>query len=164
LDNGYNEPSEDVVEECSQPIVNIKPKVTPTVRDYSYNKNPFFSVKGDGKHRRIKVKTINVETLEETFYDSIIECANGLEMDVRNVHVYIKNGWKCKGHRIIKLEDKPSSYAVYGVDKITNKVLHSFPSVSEAARELGTGNSSGVDKSLKNPHRYTWKGCYWFYQ
>ena len=164
LDNGYNEPSEDVVEESNKPIVVIPSKPTPTVRDYSYNKGSFFSVRGDGKHKRIKVKTINVITLEETFYDSIKECAKGLEMDVRNVHSYIKNGWKCKGHRIIKLEDKPSSYAVYGVDKVTNKVLHSFRSVSEAARELGTGNSSGVDKSLKHPHKYTWKGCYWFYQ
>ena len=164
LDNGYNEPSVNVVEECSQPIANIKPKVTPTVRDYSYNKGSFFSVRGDGKHRRIKVKTINVITLEETYYDSLTECAKGLEISETNLHLYIRNGWRCKGHRVVKLEDKPSSYSVYGVDKITNKVLHSFPSVSEASRTLGSGNTSGIDKSLKNPHRYTWKGCYWFYQ
>ena len=85
-------------------------------------------------------------------------------MDSRNVHQYIKHGWKCKGHRVIKLEDKPPSHAIYGVDKITNKVKHSFPSLSEAGRVLGTGRTQGISKSLKNPHKYTWKGCYWFYQ
>jgi len=164
LDNGYNEPSIDVVEESEEPPNIIPSKPTPKVRDYSHNKGSFFSVRGNGKHRSIKVKTINVITLEEKYYDSITECAEALDIDSSNLHSYLRNGWRCKGHRVVKLEDKPSSYAVYGVDKVTNKVLYSFRSVSEAARELGTGNSSGVDKSLKNPHRYTWKGCYWFYQ
>jgi hypothetical protein len=76
----------------------------------------------------------------------------------------MKNGWKVRGHRIIKLEDKEKSYAIYGVDKITNKVKYTFPSVRAAGRELGTGNDGGCTKSLKHPHKYTWKGCYWFYQ
>ena len=123
-----------------------------------------FTIRGDGKHSRIKVKTINVDTLQETYYDSITECAESLDIAVSNLHSYIKHGWKVKGHRIIKLEDKKKSYAIYGVDKITNKVKYTFPSVRAAGRELGTGGSSGCDKSLKHPHKYTWKGCYWFYQ
>jgi group I intron endonuclease len=123
-----------------------------------------FTIRGDGKHSRVKVKTINVDTLEETYYDSITECAESLGIAVSNLHNYIKHGWKYKGHRIIKLEDKPKSYTIYGVDKITNKVKYTFPSVRAAGRELGTGHASGCDKSLKHPHKYTWKGCYWFYQ
>ena len=123
-----------------------------------------FTIIGDGKHSRIKVKTINVNTLEETYYDSLTECANGLNIAVSNLHRSIKNGWKVHGHRIIKLEDKQKSYAIYGLDKITNRVKYTFPSVRAAGRELGTGGDSGCTKSLKNPHKYTWKGCYWFYQ
>lgn len=123
-----------------------------------------FTTRGDGKHSRVKVKTINVNTLEETYYDSITECANSLNIAVSNLHRSIKNGWKVKGHRIIKLEDKTKSYAIYGVDKITNQVKYTFPSIRAAGRELGTGGNSGCTKSLKHPHKYTWKGCYWFYQ
>jgi hypothetical protein len=120
-----------------------------------------FNIRGDGKHSSIKVKTINVDTLEETFYDSITECADGLGVTINHLHRSIKNGWKVHKHRIIKLEDKKKSYAVYGVDKITNKVKYTFPSIRAAGRELGS--ASGCNKSLKHPHRYTWKGCYWFY-
>jgi group I intron endonuclease len=123
-----------------------------------------FTVRGDGKHSRIKVKTIDVNTLEEKFYDSITECAEALGIANHNLCRYLKNGWKCKGHRIIKLEDKKINHSIYGVDKITNQVKYSFNSIREAGRELGTGGDSGVRKSLKHPHRYTWKGCYWFYQ
>jgi len=158
--------SDEVKNRISDTMTGVQksPEHIESIRKGLKNKGHNFTKRGDGKHRRIKVKTINVNTLEETYYDSIVECAKGLEMDARNVNNYIKNGWKCKGHRIIKLEDKPASHAIYGVDKVTNKVLYSFPSISEAGRTLGSGNTSGVDKSLKNPHRYTWKGCYWFYQ
>lgn len=166
--NGYNE-NKGSIDKCikkdviigqandtSSDTVNDKKRVT--------NKGQDFSVRGDGKHRRIKVKTIDVNTLEEKFYDSITECAKGLDIDIRNLHAYMKNGWKVKGHRVIKLEDKPASHAIYGVDKITNKVRYKFSSLSEAGRTLGTGKTTGVTKSLRNPHKYTWKGCYWFYQ
>lgn len=123
-----------------------------------------FTIRGDGKHSRVKVKTINVDTLEETYYDSITECANALGVKISNLHGSMRKGWKVKGHRIIKLEDKKQSHAIYGLDKITNKVKYTFHSVRAAGRDLGSGGDSGVRKSLKNPHKYTWKGCYWFYQ
>jgi len=165
--NGYNELT--VIEETIPPIVEeiveeIEPEPITIVKKEKKNSNSKFTKRGDGKHRRIKVKTINVDTLEEKFYDSLTECADALDTAVPNLHRYIKHGWRVRGHRVIKLEDKPSSHAIYGVDKITNKVKHSFRSVNEAGRTLGSGNTSGVDKSLKNPHKYTWKGCYWFYQ
>jgi len=123
-----------------------------------------FKIRGDGKHSCVKVKTINVDTLEEKFYDSLTECAKALNITNGNLCRYIKHGWKVKGHRIIKLENKKKSHAIYGVDKITNQVKYTFSSVREAGRVLGTGGASGCDKSLKHPHKYTWKGCYWFYQ
>ncbi len=126
--------------------------------------NNNFKVRGDGKHHRIKVKTINVKTLEESYYDSITECADKLGVKVPNVLRSIKNGWKIKDHRIIKLEDKKTNHPIYGVDKITNRVKYTFSSIRTAAKELGANSDSGCRKSLKHPHRYTWKGCYWFYQ
>lgn len=123
-----------------------------------------FTIRGDGKHHRIKIKTINVDTLEETYYDSMTECAEALGIATHNLSRYLKHGWKYKGHRIIKLEDKKINHAIYGVDKITNQVKYSFNSIREAGRILGSGCDSGVHKSLKHPHKYTWKGCYWFYQ
>jgi group I intron endonuclease len=165
LNNGYNE----IVKEEKKKKIPPKPKVIPPTlpekEEPKKVKNKGFTIRGNGKHHSIKVKAINVYTLEETYHDSIINCANWLE--VKSTHLYraLKNGWKVRGHRIIKLEDKTTSHAIYGMDRVTNKLRYRFPSVRAAARELGSGdNVSGCNKSLKHPHRFTWKGCYWFYQ
>lgn len=123
-----------------------------------------FTVRGDGKHCRRKIKTINVDTLEETIYESSVECAKALGTEPSNISRSIKNGWKVKGHRLIKIDDRPLSHAIYGIDKKTNKIKYTFKSVKEAGRALSyTGEESGCRKSLKHPHKYTWKGCFWFY-
>jgi group I intron endonuclease len=166
-DNGYNQTNESdsqykinesitEVQKSQEHVEKIKTTIT--------NRKVGFTKRGDGKHSRIKVKTINVNTLEETYYDSLTECAEGLGIAVHNLVRSIKHGWKVKGHRIIKLEDKTKNHPIYGVDKITNKVLYTFPSIREASRVLGSNGESGCTKSLKHPHKYTWKGCYWFYQ
>jgi len=126
--------------------------------------NHTFKIRGDGKHSRRKIKTINVDTLEETIYESGVECAKALGIEPANLSRSIANGWKVKGHRVIRIDERPLSHAIYGIDKKTNKIKYAFPSVRAAGRELGTGGDSGCTKSLKHPHKYTWKGCYWFYQ
>jgi len=171
--NGYNQTdgsggqyriSEEVKDKISTSMTGIEksPEHIENIKQTMKNRGIGFKIRGDGKHSRIKIKTINVDTLEETFYNSITECAEALGIATHNLSRYLKHGWKCKGHRIIKLEDKKKSYAIYGIDKITNRVKYTFPSVRAAGRELGS--ASGCDKSLKHPHKYTWKGCYWFYQ
>ena len=158
--------SEEVKNKISASMTGIEktPEHTENIRK-AHKRNGFgFTIRGDGKHSRIKVKTINVNTLEETYYDSMTECAEALGIANHNLSRYLKNGWKYKGHRIIKLEDKKKSYSIYGVDKITNQVKYTFSSIREAGRVLGSGSASGCNKSLRYPHRYTWKGCYWFYQ
>jgi group I intron endonuclease len=173
--NGYNQTdgsgsqyriSEEVKDKISTTMTGVEksPEHIENISKSLKNKGIGFTIRGDGKHSRIKIKTINVDTLEETFYDSITECADGLGIAVSNLHRSIKNGWKVKGHRIIKLEDKKQSHAIYGVDKITNKIKYTFPSIRAAIRELGSSCDSTCRRSLKHPHRYTWKGCYWFYQ
>ena len=173
--NGYNQTtgaggqyriSDELKNRISDTMTGVQktPEHIENIRNTLKKRGDNFTIRGDGKHSRIKVKTINVNTLEETYYDSLTECAKGLNIAVSNLCNSMKNGWKVHGHRIIKLEDKKKSYAIYGMDKITNKVKYTFPSVRAAGRELGTGNDSGCTNSLKHPHKYTWKGCYWFYQ
>lgn len=159
--NGYNETQ--TIELKEKVIINEKEEIKPIKKTIKRSEGGF-TIRGDGKHSRVKVKTINVDTLEEKIYDSMTECANELGIATHNLSRYLKHGWKYKGHRIIKLDNKPKSYAIYGVDKITNCVKYEFKSIREAGRILANGNSSGCDKSLKHPHKYTWKGCYWFYK
>ena len=158
--------SEDVKDRISKTMSGVEktPEHIENIIKGMKRKGLGFTIRGDGKHHCVKVKTININTLEETFYDSITECAIGLNVSVPYIVRSIKNGWKIKEHRIIKLEDKSKSYAIYGIDKITNKVRYTFPSIRSAGRELGSGGDSGCRKSLKHPHKYTWKGCYWFYE
>lgn len=173
--NGYNQTSgagkqyrinEEVKQKISETMTGVQksPEHIDNIRQSLKRNNITFTKRGDGKHKRIKVKTINVFTLEEQYYDSITQCAEALEVKIPNLVRSMKNGWKIKGHRIIKLEDVKQSHAIYGVDKITNKIKYTFPSIRQAAHELGNRSASGCTKSLKHPHRYTWKGCYWFYQ
>ena len=173
--NGYNQTSgaggqyrisDELKDRISDAMSGVQktPEHIENIREGLKRNGVGFTIRGDGKHSRIKIKTINVNTLEESFYDSMTECAKALGIEIHNLSRYVKHGWKCKGHRIIKLEDKKKSYAIYGVDKITNKIKYTFSSVREAGRVLGSGGDSGCTKSLKHPHKYTWKGCYWFYQ
>ena len=124
-----------------------------------------FTVRGDGKHARRKVKTINVDTLEEKIHESIKSCGEYLGTEAQNISRALRYGWKVKSHRIIRLDTTPLRYAIYGVDKITNQVKYEFDSIRAAGKELGyNGGDSGCHKSLKHPHKYTWRGCYWFYK
>lgn len=165
LNNGYNE----IIKEEKKKKVIIPPPPLPKKEEKKEEvkiiKKRDFINRGNGKHHSIKVKAINVNTLEETYHDSIVECAMWLGVHQNELYRALKHGWKVRSHRVIKLQDKTTSHAIYGLDKITNRLRYRFPSVRAAAREFGMMTSiSGCHKSLKNPHKYTWKGCYWFYQ
>lgn len=155
-DNGYNIRVEDILEKQRKKKESLQ-------RENRFNHIQNLKGVGNGIHHRIQVKTINVETLEEKYYDSITECAKALNVEVTNLHRSLKHGWKVHGHRVIRLESKHTSYSICGIDRITNKIVYTFPSIRAAGRELGNGNWTGCVKSLRHPHRYTWKGCYWFF-
>jgi len=156
---GYNDKkkieSPSIVEDTKieEPIVKPKPK--PKI------KRPSF---GNGKHFKRKVKAINIDTQEETYYDSINECAEALNTKPSNVSRCIKNGWRIKGHRIIKVDARPKGCQIYALDRRTNQLRFTFNSINEAVRELGNMKSeSSCRRSLMNPNKYTWRECYWFY-
>jgi group I intron endonuclease len=164
LNNGYNEI---VKEEKKKVKIEIpKPEPLPEKKEEpKIIKKRDFINRGNGKHHSIKVKAINVNTLEETYHDSIAECATWLGVHPNELYRALKHGWKVRSHRVIKLQEKTTSHPIYGLDKVTNKLRYRFPSVRAAAREFGSMTSlSACHKSLKHPHKYTWRGCYWFYQ
>lgn len=50
--------------------------------------------------------------------------------------------------------------AIYQIDKNTNDVIHTFSSISEAARALNVSGTSLIRRALKN-EKYTAYGYYW---
>jgi hypothetical protein len=120
--------------------------------------------RGNGKHTAKKVMGINVETGEQKIWESMTAAA--LEVTGKkasgNIHEAIKNGWKAHGYRWKKLDNTSNKTPIKGVHKKTWEEIE-FESISAACRYLGSNNLSGIQKSLKHPHKYTYKKYYWFY-
>lgn len=122
--------------------------------------------RGNGKHCGLKIMGINVETGEERIWDNARDAAYELTGDRKknsNILLSARNGYKCYGYRWRILEDKTKKKSVIGIHKKTWERIQ-YESIAEAARDLGEGSrGTGLIKSLRNPHRYSWKGYYWFY-
>jgi len=129
-----------------------------------YKHQRAFKVQGDGKHARRKIKGTHIETGEEIVFDSLTDACNKLGLKNGNLSRGIKEGWRVGDYRWERLDDKPIKNAIYGKRILDGKIIHHFDSEREAGRMLGSGDASGVRKSLKNPSRYSWKGCRWYYQ
>ena len=125
---------------------------------------PAFKVRGDGKHSKRKIKGTHIETGEELVFDSLTDACNKLGLKNGNLSRGIKNGYTVGGYKWERIDDKPINHAIYGKRILDGKIIHHFNSCREAAKVLGTGEASGVRKALKNPSRYSWKGCRWYYQ
>jgi group I intron endonuclease len=121
--------------------------------------------RGNGKHSGIRIMGVNIETGEEKIWDNAREAAYEITGDRNknsNIILSARKGYKCYGYRWKLLENKTKKKAVKGVCKRTWEEVY-YESINQAVRDLGNGNSSGLIKSLRHPHRYTWKGYYWFY-
>ena len=123
-----------------------------------------FKVMGDGKHLRCKVKGTNPNTGEVVEFNSLTDACNKLNLKNGNLSRGIKKGYLVGGYKWEKLEDKTNNNPIYGKRILDGKIVYHFKSIREAGRVLGTGNSGGVRKALKNPSRYSWKGCRWYYE
>ena len=126
--------------------------------------NVGFTIRGDGKHLRCKIRGIHVNTGEVVEFNSLTEACNELGLKNGNLSRGIKNGYVVGSYKWEKTENKTINNPIYGKCVLTGKVLHEFKSEREAAKVLGTGNSGGVRKSLKKPAFHTWKGCRWYYK
>jgi group I intron endonuclease len=122
--------------------------------------------RGNGKHCGLKIMGINIETGEEKIWNSARDAAYELTGDRNknsNILLSARKGYKAYGHRWKLLENKSKKKAVKGVHKRTWEEIE-FESIKKATSTLGTSsNGTGLIKSLRNPHKYTWKGYYWFY-
>lgn len=127
-----------------------------------YKNKPAFKVNGDGKHLRRKVRGTHHITGEIVEFNSMTDAANQLNLAAGNISRGIAKGFRVGDYLWEKIDDKPKSFAIYGKRILDGKIIHHFDSIREAARVLGTGDAGGVRKALKNPSRYSWKGCRWY--
>lgn len=127
----------------------------------NYPKNP----EGGRLHAKQKVRGTHKETGEIIEFDSIKEAADAVGIKYPNICSCISGKQKhAGGYKWEKLTDKKKSYSVYGKRILDGKIVYHFNSLREAGRELGSGECSGIRKALKNPSRYSWKGCRWYYE
>lgn len=121
--------------------------------------------RGDGKHTAIRVLGINVETGEEKIWESFtaaaLEVAGNRQANA-TINMAASQGYKCYGYRWKRLDNKTNKTPIKGVHKKTWEEIE-FESISEACRYFGGCNLSGIQNSLRNPHKYTYKKYYWFY-
>ena len=126
--------------------------------------NVGFKVRGDGKHHRTKIRGTHVNTGEVVEFNSLTEACEKLSLKNGNLSRGIKKGYMVGGYKWEKIEDKTINKPVYGKRILDGKIIHHFSSAREAGKVLGTGSASGIRKAIKNPSRYSWKGCRWYYE
>jgi group I intron endonuclease len=175
--NGYNQTTggetsktihDDVKDKISQTMLGVSksPEHTNKMRETLIERNIGFSVIGDGKHCKRSVRATNVKTKEVLEFDSIIEATNflGLERNKGgNISRAIREKFMAYGYLWERLDDRPIRKSVRGYGKWTGELLNEFDSINKASLALTGNRATGIRKSLNNPGKSTWKGCYWYY-
>jgi group I intron endonuclease len=122
--------------------------------------------RGNGKHFRAQLMSVNIETGEERIWESASEAAIELTDNRKKCGNIIRaadNGYKAYGYLWKRLEPSKRHTSVYGIHKINWLRTPTYKSISEAVRIHGGDRSdSGLRKSLNNPRKYSWKGFYWY--
>jgi len=123
--------------------------------------------RGNGKHCGIKIRGKNLSTGICTDYENARMAALSLTGDPNkngNILLAAKKGGTAYGHKWQLLEEKSKKKSIFGVNKKTEQIEFRYESVADAVRSISPDtSSSGLIKSLKNPGRYSWKKCWWFY-
>jgi group I intron endonuclease len=161
-DQGYNE-IEKILKvnpiQSQSPLPTEKSKIEPWGNLTKENR-------GNGKHCGLRVLGINIETGEEKVWNTAREAALEVSGDANknsNILLSARKGYKCYGYRWKLLDDKPKKKAIKGVCKRSWQEV-CYDSINDAIRDIGNGTrGTGLVKSLRNPHKYTWRGYYWFY-
>lgn len=170
---GYNVQSLDSTNGGSRPIFSIASNRERTDEEVTnIKKEPWGFLlaenRGSGYASRIEMLGINIETGEERIWESAREAAEEVTNNPKYAHNILRaadNGWKAYGYRWRRLGKQTNKVKVYGVHKRTWERTPVYESIRQAAKIHGDTNKSpggGLTKSLKNPHRNTWKGYYWF--
>lgn len=123
--------------------------------------------RGDGKHCGLQIRGKNLETGICTNYENARMAAFSLTGDPNknsNILLAARSGGTAYGHKWQILENKTKKKAVFAVNKKTGEIYDRYESIASAIRSLsGPSKGTGLIKSLRNPGRYSWRGCYWFY-
>ena len=156
---------EDVREKISSSMLGIAKSDEQVAKMRSTLKsiNHTFSVRGDGKHLRMKIKAIELGTGKELVFDSVKDCASFLSSLENNVSRALNKGWVHKGYKLEKIGRQSMSEPIIGKCRITGEVRYKFDSINACSKYFTGARGCGVRKSLKNPGVNTYKGCYWYY-
>lgn len=177
LENKLNEWTEKYKPEYNPPIViEIEKEEIPVTIEVpkpkrTYKSSPHLipwndSIRGDGKKLGLKIRGKNLQTGICTDYESARKAAIDVTGDPNtggNILNAARTGIIAYGHRWQILEEKPKKRAVFGVNKKTELIEFRYESIAAAVRAFGCTDKHSILKSLKNPGRYSWKGCWWFY-
>ena len=122
-----------------------------------------------GKKLRMKIRGKNVITGEIKEFESLKEAAAYCGIKYNNISVCLNNPKRSKsagGYTWERMSDRKKNHPVYGKRILDGKIVGPFDSIRAAALELNNdaNNHAGIRKALKNPSRYSWKGCRWYYQ
>lgn len=127
----------------------------------------FLSKNPGGEHCKRKVQGTNIETREVIEFDSIREASRSITGSVKyagNISRAIKLNGSAYGYKWKRIDNKPIKRPVVGYDKKTGELVYEFESMSKASITIRGKRGTGLIKSLKNSGKYSWMGCYWFYQ
>lgn len=126
----------------------------------------FFTTKNPGgEHSKRKIRGTNIETNETIEFDSIADAKRELKLKggSGNISRAIRDGIIAYGYKWERIDDRPTKKAVKGYDKKTGELVYQFESVNKASLAIKGKRGTGILKSLKNPGKNTWMGCYWYY-
>lgn len=126
----------------------------------------FLSKNPGGKHCKRKVEVTDVDTGKVYEFDSVADARRELKIKggSGNISRAIKDGIVAYGYKWKRLDNRPIVKPVVGYDKKTGELVYEFDSMSKAALAIRGKRSTGILKSLKNPGKSSWMGCYWYYK
>lgn len=120
-----------------------------------------------GTHAKRKIQGTNTKTGEIVEFESTGEAAlklTGSEKGRGNICRAMKEGWIAYGYKWKKLDTRPVIRPIVGYDKKTGELVHEFESANKASLTIRGKRGTGLIKSLKNPGKNSWMGCYWYYK
>ena len=184
FNNGYNQTTGG---ETSKTIhENVKEKISDTMLGVSKSEDHTNKVKktlkeksivepwgallpenrGDGIHLRRKVRATDVKTKEVKEWESLTQAMESLgrpKNHMSSVIRAIKKGYMCYGYTWEYADDNTYNKPVKGYGKWSGELAYEFESMRQAGLFFGATSGRGVSRSLRNPGKSTYKGCYWYY-
>jgi len=121
--------------------------------------------RGDGIHARRKVRGTNIQTGEVVEFESLTAAGLWLGKGPGRaglIRSSIKRNGSAYGYRWEYLSESVIR-PVKGYGKWSGELVHEFDTVRQAQIALTGKPGTGCKKSLRNPGKSTWKGCYWYY-